>query len=58
MRSLLQLSVISAVIGLALGQLDENEPTHIIKFKTSVSRAVGKPNQDNFIGLLLIVCIS
>jgi hypothetical protein len=47
MRSVLQLGIISAVIGLAFGQLDESEPTHIIKFKTSVSRTAGKSNQNN-----------
>lgn len=42
MRLLFQLGIISAVISLTFGQIDENEPTHIIKFKTSVSKAAGK----------------
>lgn len=42
MRLLFQLGIISAVISLTFGQIDENEPTHIIKFKTSVSRTAGK----------------
>lgn len=41
MRSILHLGVISTVIALAFGQLDNNEPTHIIKFKNSVSRLAG-----------------
>jgi hypothetical protein len=42
MRSVLQLGIIATIAGLVFGQLDENEPTHIIKFKTSVSRTAGK----------------
>ena len=42
MRLLFQLGIISAVISLTFGQIDEYEPTHIIKFKTSVSRTAGK----------------
>lgn len=41
MRSILQFGIISTVISLAFGQLENNEPTHIIKFKTSVNRAAG-----------------
>jgi hypothetical protein len=44
--SILRLGVISAVISLAFGQLvDNNEPTHIIKFKTSVTRTAGKKRE-------------
>ncbi|KAI8647610.1 peptidase S8/S53 domain-containing protein, partial [Parasitella parasitica] len=42
MRLLFQLGIISAVITLTFGQIEENEPTHIIKFKTSVSRTAAR----------------
>jgi hypothetical protein len=41
MRTILGLGVISAIISLAFGQLDNNDPTHIIKFKNSVNHTAG-----------------
>ncbi|GAA5810430.1 hypothetical protein MFLAVUS_003851 [Mucor flavus] len=38
LNSIIRLSVISVVISLVFGQLDNIDPTHIIKFKTSVTR--------------------
>lgn len=41
LNSIIRLSVISVVISLVFGQLDNIDPTHIIKFKTSVTRNAG-----------------
>lgn len=41
MYTILRLGTISAMIALAFGQLENNDPTHIIKFKTSVNRTAG-----------------
>lgn len=44
MRSVLRLGVIAAVISLVFGQLNEdnNEATHIIKFKNALDYTAGK----------------